>query len=78
MPMIKERLGDVLTGYTVDYALEDGVTGITSPYIAIGHLFFESIDAFQKEYLPQREEVRKDIPNFTDIQSIVQISEVIC
>lgn len=78
MPMVKGRLGDTLKGYGVDHAICESESGVASPYIAVGYLLFESFEQFQKEYLPQRDEVKKDIPNYTDIEPVVQISEIVC
>jgi uncharacterized protein (TIGR02118 family) len=40
------------------------------------HLYFDSIEAFQTAFGPQAQAIMGDIPNYTDIQPIVQISEV--
>jgi len=45
-------------------------------YIAMGHLYFDSVAAFQTAFGPHAESMRRDIPNFTDIQPTIQISEV--
>jgi len=61
--------------------LEKGIAGGTPdapiPYIAIGHIYYDSIDKFQSAMSKVGEELMADVPNFTDIEPIVQISEVL-
>ena len=64
----------------MEVAVEQGLGGVApgSPatYIAMGHLYFDSVEAFQTAFGPHSESIMGDIPNFTDIQPTVQISEV--
>ena len=41
-----------------------------------GHVDFDSVEAFQAAYGPHAEALMGDIPNYTDIQPTIQISEV--
>jgi uncharacterized protein (TIGR02118 family) len=45
-------------------------------FIAMGHLYFDSIEAFQKAFGPHADAIMGDIPNYTDIQPTIQFSEV--
>ena len=40
------------------------------------HLYFDSVPAFQAAFGPHSERIMADIPNYTDAQPIIQISEV--
>jgi uncharacterized protein (TIGR02118 family) len=42
----------------------------------MGHLFFGSVQAFQASFEPYAAEITGDIPNYTNTQPTVQISEV--
>jgi uncharacterized protein (TIGR02118 family) len=42
----------------------------------MGHLFFESVQAFQAAFAPHAAEITGDIPNYTNTQPTIQISEV--
>jgi uncharacterized protein (TIGR02118 family) len=75
MPLVKERLGPACKGIAVDQGIA-GAGGASPTYIAIGHIYFESIEAFQAAFGSHVAEFRADIPNFTSIQPIIQISEV--
>jgi len=40
------------------------------------HLYFDSVEAFQTAFGPHSETIMGDIPNYTDLQPIIQVSEV--
>jgi uncharacterized protein (TIGR02118 family) len=42
----------------------------------MGHLYFETVDAFQTAFGPHTEAIMGDIPNYTNVQPVIQISEV--
>ena len=50
--------------------------GSPATYIAMGHLLFESVEAFQTAFGPHAKEIMGDLPNYTDIQPLIQISEI--
>lgn len=60
----------------VDKGLSGG--GDNPPlYICVGHLYFEARDGYEKGIKECGTILRGDIPNFTDLTPIRQISEVI-
>lgn len=77
MPLVKSRLGKHLLYYTVDKGLAGGVPGTEPLYAACGHLFCPSVEAFQAGFGPHTKEIMGDIPNYTDIAPVIQISEVV-
>jgi uncharacterized protein (TIGR02118 family) len=54
-----------------------GGGGQPAPYICIGSLYFETADGYEKGVAASGGAVRADIPKFTDITPIRQISEVV-
>ena len=77
LPLIKSRMGAALKYYTIDKALMDGEGKPLGAYVAMCHLLCDSLDAYQASFGPHAQEIRGDIPNFTDGTSIHQISEVV-
>ncbi len=76
MPMVKDRLAEFgLTGTNVDKGIACITPGTPAPYTCICTLDFESLDHFQKAFATHGNEILGDIPNYTDIQPIMQISE---
>src|SRR5262245_5794549 len=76
MPMVRDLLGSVLKGMNVDEGLAGGQPGMPAPYVASGHLFFDSVDAFQAAFGQHSGAILADIPNYTNTQPTVQISQV--
>ncbi len=74
--MLQQKLGAALKGAAVEQGLSGAVPGSRPTYIAMGHLYFDSVEAFQNAFGPHAESIMGDIPNFTDIQPTTQISEV--
>ena len=76
MPMVKQKLGAPCKGMAVEQGLAGGAPGAPPSYIAMGHLFFESAAAFQAAFAPHAAAIMADIPNYTNAQPIIQLSEV--
>ena len=76
MPMVKQLMGDHCKSWAVDRALS-GQDASNAPYIAMGHLFCESVEAFQAGFGPHTKEIMADIPNYTNQKPIIQMSEVL-
>ena len=76
VPMVLEKLGDACKGGAVEEGLGGGAPGAPATYIAMGHLYFDSVEAFQSSFGPHTDAIMGDIPNYTDIQPVIQISEV--
>jgi uncharacterized protein (TIGR02118 family) len=49
--------------------------GAPAPYIASGYLLFDMIEDFKGSFGPHTEKIMADIPNYTPVQPVVQISE---
>lgn len=76
IPMVRRLTGDACKGATVEQGLSGGAAGEPPEYVAMGHLLFESVDDFQQAFGSHADEIMADIPNYTDIQPKIQISEV--
>jgi len=75
-PMVGELLGESLKGGGAESGLAGGVPGESAPFIAMGYMLFESVDAFKNAFGPHAEKIMGDIPNFTNTQPQIQISEI--
>lgn len=77
MPMVASLLGDSLKFLAID----EGIAGRTPddpiPYLAIGYLYFDQLSAYQNSFGPVAEQILNDIPNYTNTQPVLQISEVV-
>jgi len=76
MPMVKQKLGSACRSIAVEQGIAGGAPGTPPTYVAMGHIYSESVEAFQAAFGPHAAEIMADIPNYTAIQPIIQISEV--
>jgi uncharacterized protein (TIGR02118 family) len=77
MPLVKTKLGSACKYYTVDKGLGGGAPGSPPTYVAMCHIFSDSLEVFQKAMAAQQQAILGDIPNYTDLAPVLQISEVI-
>ena len=76
IPMVQQKLGAAVKGGAVDQGLSGAEPGSPATYVAMAHLLFDSVEAFQSAFGPHAEAIMADFPNYTDIQPVFQISEV--
>ena len=76
IPMVQEKLGAACKGAAIDQGLGGVEPGSPAAYVAMCHLLFDSVEAFQSAFGPHAEAIMADVPNYTDIQPVFQISEV--
>src|SRR6188474_2513906 len=77
MPLVKARMGDACKSYTVDKGMAGGAPGAPATYVGMCHIFADSVEAFQKGFGPPAQEIMGDIPNYTDLSPVIQISAVV-
>ena len=77
MPMVKELVGSALKGISVDRGLSSEEPGAPAPYVAIGHLLFDSVADFERNFGPHAPEIMADIPRYTNLEPMIQVSEIV-
>ncbi|ODV09357.1 MAG: ethyl tert-butyl ether degradation protein EthD [Rubrivivax sp. SCN 70-15] len=77
MPLVQRKMGEACRSYTVDKGLAGGAPGAQAAYVAMCHIFCDSVESFQAGFAPHVQEIMADIPNYTDLQPQIQISEVV-
>lgn len=75
--LVTGLLGDAIVGATVEKGLGGAAQGEKAPYEAMGNLYFESMESFQNSFGPNAAAIMGDVPNFTNIEPRMQISEVV-
>lgn len=76
MPMVQEKLGAACKSVAVEQGLGGAAPNSPPTYVAMGHLYFESVAEFQTAFAPHAAAIMADIANYTDVQPVIQISEV--
>lgn len=77
LPLVRQLLGDACKGADVEAGLSGLGADSPSPYAACGHLYFETMAEFQESINANLEQTLGDIPNFTNIEPVVQVGEVL-
>lgn len=77
LPLVRRLLGPGLKRTEVDCGLAGGGPGVPPTYLAMAHLYFDSVDAFQAAFGPHAEEILGDIPSYTDIDPVLQVSSIV-
>lgn len=78
MPLCRKVLGNALKSVKIEKGLSAPMSGGAAEYIAVCQLGFESQEAFLAEFAIHGETLTNDIPNYTDLQPVIQISEIVC
>ena len=76
MPMVRQKLGTACKGAAVEQGIAGPTPGSRPAFVAMGHIYFDSVEAFQTAFGPHADAIMGDIPNYTDIQPTLQISDV--
>lgn len=77
MPLVQARMGAACRFYTVDKGLAGGAPGEPPTYVAMCHIYCDSPEAFNAGFGPHAKEILADIPKYTDLAPVIQISEVV-
>lgn len=76
MPMVAGLLGKNLKFYEIDKGVAGRTPNDKAPYLAVGYFYIKDIAEYNTAIGRNRDAVIGDIKNYTNIQPIVQISEV--
>jgi uncharacterized protein (TIGR02118 family) len=77
MPMVQQRLGAACKGIAVEQGLSAGNPGSRPQFIAMGHVYLDSMEDFEVTFSKHVNEFVADVPNYTNIEPLIQISEVV-
>lgn len=77
MPMVQNLLGEACKHYEVDKGLSGDSPGSQPRYVAMCHIFSDTVEAFQAAMGTHAREIQHDIANYTDVMPLIQISEVV-
>ncbi len=62
---------------SVERGLGGAVPGTDAAYIAMCHFLFDSAENFMAAFMPNAAVLQSDISNYTDIEPVIQINEVL-
>jgi uncharacterized protein (TIGR02118 family) len=76
MPMVRDTSGPSCQGIAVEQGLSGPAPGSRPTYIAMGHVLYDSLASFQAVFAQHAAKFLADIPNYTTIEPVIQVSEV--
>jgi uncharacterized protein (TIGR02118 family) len=76
MPMVAGFLGKNLKFYEIDKGIAGRTPNDKAPFVAIGYFYVSDIAEYNKAIAQNRDAVISDFKNYTNIQPVVQISEI--
>jgi uncharacterized protein (TIGR02118 family) len=77
MPMVAAFLGSNLVKYTIEKGLASGIPSQPMAYMAIGTFYVKSLSDYQTAIGPHRDAIRADFSNYTNINPVILVSEVV-
>ena len=77
MPMVAGFLGSNLVKYTIEKGIGSGIPNQPLPFMAIGIFYVKSLGDYQAAIGPNRDAIRADFPNYTNISPVILVSEVV-
>ncbi|WP_025143574.1 EthD family reductase [Pedobacter jeongneungensis] len=77
MPLMAQFFGAGLKHIAIDKGISSGKPDMPVPFLAIGYLYFDNISDYENVLKVKAEKIRADFPKYTNIQPLIQISEVI-
>src|SRR5947209_3308992 len=78
MPMSIKKLGSAkgFQGVSVEQGVSGALHGSAPTYVAMCHYTFDTVQDFLAAFAPHAALLQDDIKNYTDIEPVIQASEV--
>lgn len=76
IPLVRRTLDAALKAVSIEQGIAGGAPEAPPPFVAIAILAFDSMDTFQAAFAAHGPELMADIPRYTSIEPVIQVSEV--
>ncbi len=76
IPFLQKKLGTACRRVTVEEGLVGASPGLPPTFVAMGHLYFKSVESFQAAFDPHAAAIMEDPPDYSNVQPTIQISAV--
>jgi uncharacterized protein (TIGR02118 family) len=76
MPMAARLLGPTIKTVTAEIGVAGEAPGQAAPFAAIAGFVCESAKDFIQAFVPVADQLQNDIPKYTDIEPVIQFSEL--
>ena len=76
--LIRETLTDPgFIRFEIDQGLGGAKPDAPPTYVAVGHMIFTDTNAFQRLMHAHGRSLNEDVPNFTNIRAVIQVSGIV-
>jgi len=76
MPMVAGFLGKNLKFYEIDKGISGRTPADKIPFVAIGYFYISDVAEYNNAIAQHRDAIVSDIKKYTNIQPVIQISEI--
>jgi uncharacterized protein (TIGR02118 family) len=76
MPMVAGFLGKNLKFYEIDKGISGRTPADKIPFVAIGYFYISDVAEYNNAIAQHRDTIVSDIKKYTNIQPVIQISEI--
>jgi uncharacterized protein (TIGR02118 family) len=76
IPLLSRLLGSALKGVIVQHGIGGGAPGTPPEFAVITVLRFDSMETFQKAFMPNAPAITSDVSNFSNVEPTIQFSDV--
>ena len=76
MPMVAGFLGKNLNFYEIDKGIAGRAPDNKAPFVAIGYFYIKDVAEYNKAIAQNRDAIVNDFKNYTNIQPVIEISEI--
>lgn len=76
IPMVLGLLGDGVELGAIEMGISGSKRDTPPVYLVMAHIYFDTIEDFEKAFRPNEAEIMRDMPNYTNCEPIIQVSEV--
>jgi uncharacterized protein (TIGR02118 family) len=77
IPLFQKRMGAAMKTIRVSRGIGGSTPRAPAAFVAMVHATFDFAEVFASAFAPHSAELQGDAPNYTNIQPVVQISEVL-
>lgn len=77
IPLVQELVGEAIRATRVVKGVAGAEPGSPPAHHAMAFFDFDSPEAFQGAFGPHAERILSDVPNYTDVEPILEISEIV-
>lgn len=77
IPLVQKIFGEALKWVQIEQGVQESYMRSKSPFMLVARLYFDSVDEMQEIFEKNKRVLMVDMFKFTDIQPVVQISDVI-